>query len=232
MSFLRTGHLDDCPTPNAPCICEAPLYLAVGTLALFSGLVQWAVGYYASMAVASDALHALFDASMDFLGFFTVIMARRMGNSDVIEKVGIKVLVAVFAIGAVAVGMHAVERLTEGTYRVVPFAIVAVCVLATAIHALRWKMLARAKHHLGLNPRLIAIIAHAKYDMFHSGLIAIIGGFALLGTMLPFDQELYAQALKWMDFGLLFILTLYMLYTAKKIWFGHGHDYHGHDHHH
>lgn len=229
MSFIRTGHLNHCPAPNAPCICEARLYLTVGTLALIAGLVQWTAGYFASMAVVSDALHALSDATVDFLGFAIVIMARGLKNPQLLEKIGTKVIALVFAIGAIAIGLQAVTRWTEGAYVVVPLIIVLVGLFGVTIDIVRWKMLTRAKEHLGKNQRLDALIIHAVSDMIHSMMISAVGGLALLGTILPLDQELYAQGLKWVDFGLLFILTLYMLYMAKKIWSGHTHE-HGHHH--
>lgn len=230
-NILKTGHRSGCPAPSTPCTCEAVLYLLVGILGFAAGLTQWAVGYFASMAVLSDSLHAFSDTAADFWGAAIVVMVRNMKDYPVAEKrldkLGNRVIALVLVFGAVLVGRQAIMRWSAGDYPVLPIAIIAVGIFGTIIDFLRWQTLSRARERNRTSKRLTALIAHAQSDAIHSVLVAGIGVITLAGVLLPIAKETYLSAIKLIDFIASLGLTGYMFYFARKIWRGEGC---GHDH--
>lgn len=235
ISIARNGYQEGCPAPEARCSCETSLYAIVGILAFLGGFVQWGIGYYRSMAVLSDSLHALADAGADFWGMYIarkVYMSNQQARHSSKEKIlahareielrriGNKIIAVLLAIGALVVGYEAIERWSEGAYLVSPPVIILAGTFGLAIDLVRWRILSKARIHSS-NENLFALISHTKSDAFHSAIIAGIGIVATAGALLPVDQGLYQRGVKLVDFTASLALAGYMLfYLSWKIWHG------------
>lgn len=236
VSIARNGYQEGCPAPEAGCSCETSLYATVGTLAFIGGISQWLVGYYRSMAVLSDSLHALADAGADFWGMYiarkvyannqTCHTSRKeqvLAKAREIElrRVGNKVIAILLALGALIVGYEAIERWYAGTYLVSPLVIILAGTFGLAIDLMRCRILIKAIGHYSSNENLFALIDHAKSDAIHSAIIASIGMVATAGTLLPIDRGAYLGGVRVVDFAASLALAGYMLfYLSWKIWRG------------
>lgn len=220
VELVQKGRLPDCPAPEARCSCETSLYATVGVLAFLGGTIQFAFGYYRSMAVLSDSLHALADAGADFWGMY-IARAVHLRRSDehTLRAFGNKVIALLLMIGALLVGYEAIGRWREGTYLVSPPVILVAGACGLVIDLIRWRTLDKVLDH-SCNENLLALIEHARSDALHSALIMIVGMIATMGAVLPFDESAYHRGVRVVDFAASIALVGYMMYLSGKIWRG------------
>lgn len=238
LSLFQTGHVATCPAlqKEGTCECESTLYAATGLLALLAGIIQWWVGYYASMTLASDALHALADAGADFLGMWiAIIVIRRPVRGAQLRDLGNKIIAATLAIGAAWIIHEAWGRWTVGAYKVYLPAVVVVGLMGLVVDLLRFSMLAKA-HAITKRSTTAGLVEHARSDAVHSAIVAFVGAAALTGTLVG-ENAAYAYAIRLGDFLCSVVLAGYMVAVlTPRIWHGethnHDHDERDESHHH
>ena len=231
--FYRNGMLNSCPAPTGHCTCESKLYAVTGSLALTAGLMQWIVGYHYSMAALSDALHALADASADFLSM--IIAQKVRGNrskTKELRSIGNKMIALLLALGALIIGIEAYDRWSGDSYLVWLPAVVLVGLFGLAVDLVRFRMLSKARKHSN-NSNLEGLIEHARSDAWHSGIISTVALLAILGSLFSIESGLYTFLVWLGDYLASLGLAGYMmLVLAPRIWRGKGccGDKHTHQH--
>lgn len=226
IEFLKNGQLSDCPAPQGVCNCESSLYKTTGVLALTAGLAQWAVGYHYSMAVLSDALHAMADASADFVGMF---IAKKVVNNPPkakeLRSIGNKIIALLLVLGALTIGIEAYGRWQGGDYVVWLPAVVLVGLFGLVIDLARFRMLSKARGHIS-NSNLSGLMEHARSDAWHSGIISAIALLAILGSFLSIENGLYAFFVRLVDYLASLGLAGYMAcILTPRVWKGVGCGY-------
>lgn len=223
IQFLVSGSLRDCPAPDMPCTCESKLYATTGTMALIAGLTQWFVGYHYSMAALSDALHALADASADFMGMFIAqkVRGNRTKTAE-LRAFGNKIIASLLVLGALIIGFEAYDRWHGDSYIVWLPAVVLVGLFGLIIDLIRLRMLSKAQGHSN-NSNLEGLVQHARSDAWHSGIISAVAMLAIMGSLLNIDGGLYAFLVHLADYLASLGLSGYMMFIlAPRIWKGAG----------
>lgn len=226
--IIQKGFHPACKLPSTQCTCETALYATVGSLALLAGLVQFIVGYFASMAVLSDSLHALADSGADFLGVFIAYKASAMqGKEKVVRSFGNKMIALFLVVGGVLIAYEALERWMNNEYVVSPVAAMLVGGFGYFIDHLRVTTLRKARQHYA-SASIDGFIDHAQSDKFHSGVIALGGVIASASMLLPFSPSSYEGSIKAFDLTANIVLTAYMLSLGYRRWHnkgcGHAHS--------
>ena len=233
MSFFKNGHAASCGVPKSRCICAPQLYVLTGVLAICAGTIQGVMGYWSSLALLSDALHALADGAADFFAaIIAAFIARRPHKEQVLEEKGRKVIALALAAGAAWVIWETVERAVTGNHTVIPWVLAVGGAGGACIDALRLSLLRKAQD-TAPNGMRRGLIAHARTDMHRSIIAAVIGG-ALWAGETAVKAVWFEEVVSYLDLTLSAGLSLYMLYLAKGIWRGehvHGAHKHGVCHH-
>lgn len=233
MSFLTNGHAASCGVPNGPCTCPT-LYLWTGALAIFAGSLQILFGYWSSLALLSDGLHAGADGAADLLvAVIAVWILQKPHLGEMLEKIGRKIIALALVGSALWVIAEAIERGFAGTHTVVPWVLAAGGAGGALIDALRLSLLRKAQDAApdGLRSGLIS---HARMDFYRSIIAAGIG-VALVTGEIAFMSPEFKGAVAHLDLALSAGLSLYMFYLAKGIWRGehvHNHEHGSCGHHH
>ncbi len=235
-SVLCYGHDTNCRAERNICYCEDRLYIVTGLLGFASGLVQCVIGYRASMAVLSDALHALSDAGADFAGAFIVWKVRqrhfrRAEDEERLRHDGNRIIAFLLVVGAILIAYEAIGRLSAPGYIVQLTAVLAAGCFALLVSLLRLRMLVKARSHLS-STNLAAVTLHAKSDVRHSLIICSTGLVAWgIGFLHVGPAAGYAATLRYIDVGLSFVLAAWMAFClAPDIWTGAHASKHDHEH--
>lgn len=232
-TFLRTGHREHCPAhQRGSCQCEGFLYTITGVLSLCTGLIQIGYGYTRSLAVASDALHALIDSSVDFYGGIVARQSRVSPETAEVNARRFSVIAGILLIGGVLfLWWELAERIIAG-YREV--SATAVCILGglgSGIDGLRLWLLSQAERRSS-SPLRPGVVAHVKNDLWHSLFVLSIGIFLLFALAL--DQR-FSRFLPSFDIAGTVLIGIIMLFYARNLISrpesGHHHDQDGHHHH-
>lgn len=231
LHFLKTGHRISCS--ENPCICASFQFFVTGILALLVGIVQAFVGYYKSMAILSDSLHAIQDSLSDFWGIIVEKrVARNPKNEEVLRKRGDRIIAFLLFIGAIGILRETIERMSANDYLVSLGAVIGVGFLSVIVDLLRWWILYQAQKRSPTRTRA-GLILHAKTDAIHGGVITVVGLLSFAAIMLLMMPASY---LKPIDLTFSVLLACYMMYLSVGIWKGehHSHNsehYNHHDYH-
>lgn len=236
LAFLEnSGHATSCGAPEKPCSCPR-LYVFTGLLAVLAGGIQVLFGYWSSLALLSDGIHAGADGAADFLvAIIAIHVLRNPHLKEVLEDGGRKVVALMLATSAAWVIWEAVDRALVGTHAVVPWILALGGVGGACVDVFRLYLLRKAQE-TAPNGMRKGLIAHAKSDMYRSVVAAIVGG-ALMAGEFAVKTAWFENAVSYLDLTLSVALSVYMFYLAKEIWRGehmhsHEHGSCGHDHHH
>ena len=234
LSYVMHGHGASCPARSAPaaCVCEGKMYVLTGALAVFAGGMQAAIGWWSSMALLSDALHAIADGAADFFAAWLAgHISRNPHKEKSLRHTGGKIIAASLAASALWVAHEAVGRAVAGTHTVIPILLFFGGAGGMAVDALRLRLLRKAQENAPNSTRA-GLVAHAQSDMWRSGIAAFVGALLLAGEML-IKARWFTVGISYLDLALSIILSGYMLFLAKGIWQGEhacGHKHHHHPH--
>lgn len=233
LRFWRTGHRTSCPAPSGgPCHCESFLYAVTGALSLFTGLIQVSYGYTKSLAITSDALHALVDSSTDFYGSAVAKQNQSTPEKSQGRTRRFNVMAGVLLIVGVAfLWWELGIRLFHGYGEVSVLVVSVLGGLGTLIDGSRLWLLTRAGRYFVSETRY-GVILHVKSDLWHSLSVMLIGLF-LLATI-QVDKTFLVilpkfDALGTILIGILMLNYAYNLIMPKR---GADHSHHHGDHHH
>ncbi|TXH00248.1 MAG: cation transporter [Candidatus Moraniibacteriota bacterium] len=228
-TFLRTGHRASCSVHQlGNCSCEWFLYNFTGTLSLFTGFAQIGFGYTRSLAVTSDALHALIDSGTDFFGAF---VTHR--NQEAPERAHQRIRrFNIFAgllliVGVLFLWYELSERLIGGYGNV---SIAAVCLLGglgSLVDCLRLWLVTRADKQSKSQARP-GILAHIRSDLYHSLFVLGIGG--LLYWAQGVDPRFVRFLPAFDTAGTVIIGIIMMMYAYNLLTTDEGDDSHHHHH--
>ena len=218
MHFFKKGHATSCGAPQNPCSCPR-LYVFTGLLAVLAGGIQVMFGYWSSLALLSDGLHAGADGAADFLvAIIAIHVLRNPHLEQVLEDGGRKVVALMLAASAAWVVWEAFDRALIGTNAVVPWILALGGIGGASVDAYRLYLLRRAQE-MAPNGMRRGLIAHARSDMYRSIIAATVGSI-LVGGELVVKTVRFESAISYLDLILSFGLSLYMFYLAKGIWCG------------
>lgn len=237
--LFSKGYLLSCPAPNDRCRCEATMLMVVALLALFAGGTQAVLGYYFSVAVLSDSVHALADAGADLFGAYIALRVLAIPlDEERLSFVSNKVVAGFIVVASGLIAIEAMERWFGNEYIVFPFVALLAGSIGYWIDTTRVRILRKAKIHYA-SPRIDGYIDHARTDAKHSKWVAIIGGvafgFQLLTEFLFFvgfsliSKDLYDPFIRLLDFGAAVYISIWMMKVGYNRWSGSGHD-HSHSH--
>lgn len=226
LAFLENnGHATFCGAPQKPCSCPR-LYVFTGLLAVLAGGIQVMLGYWSSLALLSDGLHAGADGAADLLvAVIAVWILQKPHLGEMLEEIGRKVIALALAGSALWVIAEAIERGFAGTHTVIPWVLVAGGAGGAAIDALRLSLLRKAQ---GVAPDGLraGLIVHARSDLYRSIIAAGIGVALVVGEF-AIKTVWFENAVSYLDLTLSVALSIYMFYLAKGIW--HGEHVHSHE---
>lgn len=231
LMFFKNGHAASCGVPNKACNCESRLYVITGLLGITAGAIQGVLGYFGSLALLSDALHALSDGVADFFAAIIAIgILRAPHREDALREIGRKVIALALAGSAVWIVAEALERAFTGTHVVVPLVLAAGGAGGAVIDALRLSLLRKAQD-TAPNSLRAGLIAHAQSDLYRSVIAAGVGTALVVGEA-TFATPGFKDAVAYLDLGASAALSVYMLFLAKGIWRGEHTHTPGKAHHH
>ncbi len=227
LSFFKNGHAASCGAPNTECSCEPWLYVLTGALAILAGAMQAMFGYWSSLALLSDALHALADGTADlFAAVVAVIVFRNRRKEHALRENGQRVISLLLAISAAWVMYEAISRAASGIHEVVPWILAVGGVGGACIDILRLHILRKAQE-TAPNGMRSGLIAHARADMHRSIIAATVGGMLLVGEF-TVKAPWFELVISSLDLGLSTVLSMYMFYLARGIWRGEHAHVHAH----
>ena len=232
LAFFKNGHAASCGAPESKCSCAPWLYVLTGALGVCAGVVQWVVGYWSSLALLSDGIHAVADGSTDFLvAIIAVHILRNPHKEQMLEEDGSKVIAIALTVSAAWIIWEALGRAFAGTHTVIPWMLAVGGMGGACIDGLRLHLLRKAQNTAPDGMRG-GLIAHAKSDMYRSIIAATVGG-ALTAGEIAIKTAWFEDTVSSLDLTLSVALSVYMFYLAKGIWRGehmHGHGHGSHDH--
>ena len=221
-NIVSNGFVHSCPAPNERCNCESQVLLVVACLALVAGIVQAVTGYYFSVAILSDSVHAMGDAGADFFGAYIAYKVLTSPTRETrLSLISNKAVGIFIVIGGALVAYEALERWVEGTYLVSPFAAMLAGSAGYLIDSKRVSILKNARAHYP-SDRIDGYIDHAQTDKIHSLYVAVIGGIAWVADFLPVEQAIYMTTVQYIDFGASIFLSGYMFRIGRNRWYGKG----------
>lgn len=221
-NIVSNGFVHSCPAPKERCNCETQVLLVVACLALVAGIVQAVTGYYFSLAILSDSVHAMGDAGADFFGAYIAYKVLVSPSSEKrLSLISSKVIGGFIVVGGSLVAYEALERWVEGTYLVSPLAAMLAGSAGYLIDRKRVGILKNARSHYP-SDRIDGYIDHAQTDKVHSLYVAVIGGIAWMADFLPVEQTLYMMIVQYIDFSASIFLSGYMFRIGRNRWYGKG----------
>lgn len=223
--LFSKGYLLSCPAPNDRCRCEATMLMVVAVLALLAGGIQAVLGYYFSMAILSDSVHALADAGADFFGAYIALRVLALPlDEERLSFLSNKVVAGFIVAASGLILIEATERLATNEYMVSPLVVLVAGTIGYWIDTTRTKILRRAKLHYA-SPRIDGYIDHAQTDATHSLWVAIVGGVTFFVGLFPLTKGAYEPFVQHLDFGASIYISIWMLKVGWDRWNGKEHTH-------
>jgi len=222
-TLLTHGHVSTCPALYSGKIeiceknCEGKRYVVTGILSLIAALAEGGFGFFKSLSLFSDGVHASADGAGDFVGAWAAKKARRCPHEEATaRKRGNKAIAVLLGISAVWVIFESFERML-GAYEVDPLFMITLPFVALCIHFLRFRILHGSPFK---NETLSGILMHVKGDILITLLVIVVGIISLGASVIHVNP-------KWFDLPFSVLLSLYLgVYLAPKIWSAKAHHHH------